>query len=335
MQRVKAGATQGETMALEDAKHEVDTAFTRESRRGMAYENTFGGAVSFLRRSYTKDLAGVDLAITGVPFDQSVTNRPGTRLGPRAIREASALQVFDPPYGWGFSPLEEFGIVDYGDLAFDYARVPDFPAALTDHVRGILAAGAGCIALGGDHSISLPILRAQAERHGPLSLLQFDAHTDTWADDDPMRIDHGTMFYKAVQEGLIAPARSAQVGIRTENPDTLGFHILDARSVHEAGPAATAMRIRDILGDHPVYLSFDIDGLDPAYAPGTGTPVWGGLTSAQAAIMLRDLAGINLVGGDVVEVSPPFDPSGATAIAGAHVAMELVCLYCWRRREAR
>ena len=321
-------------MALEDAKHEVDTAFTRESRRGMAYENTFGGAVSFLRRSYTKDLAGVDLAITGVPFDQSVTNRPGTRLGPRAIREASALQVFDPPYGWGFSPLEEFDIVDYGDLAFDYARVPDFPAALTDHVRGILAAGAGCIALGGDHSISLPILRAQAERHGPLSLLQFDAHTDTWADDDPIRIDHGTMFYKAVQEGLIAPARSAQVGIRTENPDTLGFHILDARNVHEAGPAATAMRIRDILGDHPVYLSFDIDGLDPAYAPGTGTPVWGGLTSAQAAIMLRDLAGINLVGGDVVEVSPPFDPSGATAIAGAHVAMELVCLYCWRRRQA-
>ncbi len=321
-------------MALEDAKHEVDTAFTRESRRGMAYENTFGGAPSFLRRSYTKDLAGVDLAVTGVPFDQAVTNRPGTRLGPRAIREASAMQVFDAPYGWGFSPLEEFAIVDYGDVAFDYARVPDFPAALGDHVRSILAAGAGCIALGGDHSISLPILRAHAERHGPLSLLQFDAHTDTWADDDPMRIDHGTMFYKAVKEGLVDPARSVQVGIRTDNPDTLGFHILDARSVHEAGAAATAVRLRDILGEHPVYLSFDIDGLDPAYAPGTGTPVWGGLTSAQASIILRDLAGLNLVGGDVVEVSPPFDPTGATAIAGAHVAMELVCLYCWRRRMA-
>ena len=318
-------------MALEDAGHEVDTALTRDGHRGRSYENTFGGTLSFLRRSYTKDLAGVDLAITGVPFDQAVTNRSGARLGPRAIREASALQVFDPPYGWGFDPLEEFAIVDYGDVAFDYARVPDFPAALTGHLRTILASGSGCIALGGDHSISLPILRAYAERHGPLSLLQFDAHTDTWADDNPLRIDHGTMFYKAVKEGLVDPARSVQVGIRTENPDTLGFHIFDARYVHEAGSAATALKIRDILGDNPVYLSFDIDGLDPAFAPGTGTPVWGGLSSAQAAIMLRDLAGINLVGGDVVEVSPPFDPTGATAIAGAHVAMELVCLYCWRR----
>ncbi|MBC7138772.1 MAG: agmatinase [Defluviimonas sp.] len=318
-------------MALEDARTQVDLAFTRPETRGLAFENAFGGATSFLRRRYSKDLAGVDLAITGVPFDQAVTHRPGARFGPRAIREASTLQAFDAPHGWGFDPLSRFGIVDYGDLAFDYAKVADFPDALSAHIRGILAAGPGTIALGGDHSITLPILRAYAERFGPLSLLQFDAHSDTWADDDMARIDHGTMFYKAVKLGLIDPARSVQVGIRTDNPDTLGITILDAREVHERGVAAAVERIRAILGDHPVYLTFDIDALDPAFAPGTGTPVWGGLASWQVAAMLRDLAGINLVGGDVVEVSPPYDPTGATAIAGAHVAHELLALYCWRR----
>jgi len=208
----------------------------------------------------------------------------------------------------------------------------DFPEALTNHIRGILAGGAASIALGGDHYITYPILKAYAEKFGPLSLLQFDAHTDTWADDEPNRIDHGTMFYKAVKDGLIDPKRSVQVGIRTENPDTLGFNIIDAREVHETGPVAVAQRIRDILGNHPTYLTFDIDGLDPAFAPGTGTPVWGGLTSGQASIILRDIAGINLVGGDVVEVSPPFDTTGATAVAGAHIALELICLWGWTRR---
>ncbi|MBN2905843.1 MAG: agmatinase [Rhodobacteraceae bacterium] len=320
-------------MALEDAKTQVDTAITRKGRRGLAYENAFGGVTSFLRRTLTKDLTGVDLAITGVPFDQAVTNRPGTRLGPRAIREASALQAFDAPYGWGYSPLELFDIVDYGDLAFDYAAVAEFPAVLQAHIAGILAAGAGCIALGGDHSISLPILRAHAAVHGPLALVQFDAHTDTWADDDPTRIDHGTMFGKAVHEGLIDPARSVQIGIRTDNPDTMGITVLDAPFVHEHGPTATVMRIKEVVGQAPAYLSFDIDALDPAFAPGTGTPVWGGLSSAQAAAMLRGLRGLNIVGADVVEVSPPFDPTGITAIAGAHVAMELICLWGWNKRE--
>jgi len=318
-------------MALEDARQQVDMAFTRPDLRGMSYENTFGGATSFLRRRFTKDLAGVDLAILGVPFDQSVTNRPGTRLGPRAIREASALQAFDAPYGWPFNPLEEFAIADTGDLPFDYAMVPDFPDALTAHVRAILAAGPGTVALGGDHYISLPILRAYAEKFGPLALIQFDAHTDTWVDDDLTRIDHGTMFYKAVKLGLIDVARSVQIGIRTDNPDTLGITVIDARAVHETGAAAVAARVRAIVGDAPAYLTFDIDALDPAFAPGTGTPVWGGLASWQAAAILRDLAGINLVGGDVVEVSPPFDTTGATAIAGAHVATELTCLYFWNR----
>ena len=319
-------------MALEDAKSAVDTAFTRKGLRGYAFENAFGGATSFLRRTYTKDLTGAQLAITGVPFDQAVTHRTGARFGPRAIREASALQPYDPPYGWPTNPLEEMAIVDYGDLAFDYAKVADFPDALTDHIRTILAAGPGTITLGGDHYITYPILKAYAEKFGPLGVIHFDAHSDLWPDDDLSRIDHGTFFYKAVKTGLIDAKRSVQIGIRTTTDDYLGVQFIDARVVHEKGTAAAVAKAKAIVGNQPTYVTFDIDALDPAYAPGTGTPVWGGLHSWQAAAMLRDLAGINMVGGDVVEVSPPYDTTGATAIAGAHVAYELICLYHWTRQ---
>ena len=210
-------------MALEDAKSQVDTAFTRDGLKGLSNENTFAGATSFLRRTYTKDLTDVDVAVTGVPFDQAVTNRPGTRLGPRAIRAASSLQAPDAPYGWGFDVMSEFAIADYGDMAFDYAVMADAPAAIEAHIAGILDQGAGCITLGGDHFISLPIMRAHVAKHGPLALLQFDAHGDTWADDDPVRVDHGTWVYKAVKEGLIDVEHSIQVGIRTSNPDPLDF----------------------------------------------------------------------------------------------------------------
>ena len=319
-------------MGLEDAANEVDVAFTRAEPRGLAYENVFAGVPSFLRRKLTKDLAGIDLAITGVPFDQSVTHRPGTRFGPRALREASTLQAGDPPYGWGFDPLGEFAIADYGDMAFDYAKVVEVPGLIERHAASILDQGAACLTLGGDHSITLPLLRAHVARHGPLALVQFDAHSDTWVDDDPARVDHGTFVYKAVQEGLIDVDRSVQIGIRIANDSALGITRLDARWVHEKGAAATANAVKDIVGDAACYLTFDIDGLDPAYAPGTGTPVWGGLTTAQTAIILRDLAGINLVGADVVEVSPPFDHANITAVAGAHVGYELICLWAWNRR---
>ncbi len=319
-------------MSLEDAKTQIDHAFTREDFKGPSFENVFAGAASFLRRKYSKDLSGVDIAVTGLPFDQAVTNRPGTRLGPRAIREASLLQPCDAPYGWGYDVLSEFAIADFGDMAFDYARPDLVPGLIKDHVAGILAQGSACVVLGGDHSVTYGCLRAHAEKHGPLSVIQFDAHTDTWADDDAGRVDHGTFMYKAAKEGVVVPEHSAQIGIRTDNPDTIGFNILDARAVHRQGPEAIAQQIKDIVGDNPCYITFDIDALDPAYAPGTGTPVWGGLTSAQAAVMLRDLAGINMVGGDVVEVSPPFDTTGATAIAAAHVATELLCLWGWTRR---
>ena len=319
-------------MALEDAKTQVDQAFTRDSLRGLSFENAFGGATSFLRRRYTKDLTGVDVAVTGIPFDQAVTHRPGSRFGPRAIREASTLQAFDAPYGWGYDPLSVMDVVDYGDMAFDYAMVRDVPGRIEAHLGTILDAGAAPVTFGGDHFITLPILRAVAARRGPVALIQFDAHSDTWVDDDPERIDHGTFLYKAIREGLVDPSASVSVGIRTDNPDTMGVTILDAPSVHRDGVEATLARMRAVVGDRPCYLTFDIDALDPAFAPGTGTPVWGGLASWQAAALMRGLAGIDLIGGDVVEVSPPYDTTGATAIAGAHVALELIALFGWSRR---
>ncbi|MBS0124217.1 agmatinase [Thetidibacter halocola] len=319
-------------MSLEDAKRQIDHAFTREDLKGPSFENVFAGATSFLRRRYTKDLAGIDIAVTGLPFDQAVTNRPGTRLGPRAIREASQLQPCDAPYGWGFDVLSEFAIADYGDMAFDYAMPSEVPERIRAHVAGILGQGAACIALGGDHSVTLGCLRAHAGKHGPLSVIQFDAHTDTWADDDFARVDHGTFLYKAAKEGTVVPERSVQIGIRTDNPDPLGFHILDAPFVHDNGPAVVAQRVKEIVGDAPCYVTFDIDALDPAFAPGTGTPVWGGLASHQAAAILRGIAGVNMVGGDVVEVSPPFDSAAITAVAGAHVATALLCLWAYARR---
>ena len=315
-------------MALEDAKNEVDRAITAKDLKGLAFENAFSGVCSFLRRRYAKDLTGVDLAITGIPFDQAVTNRPGTRLGPRAIRAASSLMPFDPPHGWnGYSPLEALAMVDYGDMAFDYADPADVPDRIQAHIAGILDAGAAAITLGGDHAITLPILRAHAAKHGPLALIQIDAHTDTWPDDNAARIDHGTFCYTAVKEGLIDVAASTHIGIRTVVEDNLGIDIIDAETVGARGAAAVAAAVRDKVGTRPVYLSFDIDALDPAFAPGTGTPVWGGLSSREAAVLLRGLRGIDLVGGDVVEVSPPFDHADITAVAGAHVAMELICLW--------
>ena len=315
-------------MALEDAKSQTDLAFTRDELRGLAYENAFSGATSFMRRRYTKDLTGVDLAVTGVAFDQAVTHRTGTRFGPRAIREASTLQPYDPPFEMGRDPLSELSIIDYGDLAFDYAHTPSFPGLLQNHIATILAAGVGTVTLGGDHFITLPILRAYAEKFGPLSVVQFDAHSDLWADDNMERIDHGTFMYKAVKLGLVDTSRSLQIGIRTDCDDYLGMEYVSARTVHEKGIEHVVDIARAKLGDHATYVTFDIDALDPAFAPGTGTPVWGGLHSWQAEALMRGLHGINFVGGDIVEVSPAFDHGNITAVAGAHVAMELCGLYC-------
>ncbi len=304
-----------------------DGAFRRKSLYGSGIENTYSGALSFLRRNYTRELAGVDIAVSGIPLDLATTFRPGARLGPAAIRAASVQLAELKPYPWGFDPFERLAVIDYGECWFDAHNPHTITESIVEHARTILASDAKMLTLGGDHYISYPLLIAHAEKYGkPLSLIHFDAHCDTWPDDSDDSLNHGTMFYKAVKDGLIDPATSVQVGIRTWNDDYMGVNILDAAWVHAHGAAAAVEKILSIVGERPTYLTFDIDCLDPACAPGTGTPVAGGLSSAQALAIVRGMGPANLVGMDVVEVSPPFDHSEITALAAAHVALDLLCV---------
>ena len=312
------------------AKELTDLAITRESLYGMTEEPTYSGITSFLRRRYTRDLTGVDVAVTGVPYDLATTNRPGTRLGPRGIRAASTIMAWgDAVDGWNFDPFKDLAVVDVGDCNFDPGRPEQVPEAIYQHARGILNEDVALLSLGGDHFISYPLLRAHAEKHGPLSLIHFDAHCDTWEDEEG-RIDHGTMFYHAAKEGIVDAAHSVQVGMRTFNVDSHGYQVYDADWVHENGAKATIDVIKETVGNRPCYLTFDIDCLDPAFAPGTGTPVIGGLSTQQARKILRGLAGINIVGMDLVEVAPAYDVSEITALAGATLALDMLCLYAKR-----
>lgn len=311
-------------------KYSGDNALTRKTLYGTIPEPTYAGAVSFMRRKYTRELQGVDLAVTGVPLDTATTNRPGARFGPRAVRAASTIMSWERPYGMEFDPFDKLAVIDYGDCYFDFGRPETVPAAIREHAQGIIDQGPGLLSIGGDHFVAYPLLQAHAKKFGaPLALLHFDAHSDTWADEQG-RIDHGTMFFHAAKEGLVDPNVSAQIGLRTHNPDTLGFAVLDAPWVHQNGVKATVDAIRDRIGMRPVYLTFDIDCLDPSVAPGTGTPVCGGLSSYQAMSILRGLRGLNVVGMDIVEVAPAYDVGEITALAAAHLAMEMVCLYASR-----
>ena len=307
-----------------------DNAITRDSLYGTTPEPTYAGALSFMRRKYTRELDGVDVVVTGVPLDTATTNRPGARFGPRAVRAASSIMAWEKSYGMEFDPFDKLAVIDYGDCFFDHGRPETIPAAIEEHASKIISQGPALLAMGGDHFISYPLLKAHVAKHGgPLSLVHFDAHSDTWPDEGP-RVDHGTMFHHAAKEKLVDPARSVQIGLRTTNEDTMGFNVLDAPWVHEKGAAAVAERVRGIVGDSQVYLTFDIDCLDPSYAPGTGTPVCGGLSSYQALEILRGLAGINVIGMDVVEVAPAYDVGEITALAAAHIAMEMLYLYASR-----
>ncbi len=308
-----------------------DLAFVDPKTHGSVSEPTYGGVLSFLRRRYTRDLEGVDVAVSGVPLDLATTNRPGARFGPAGIRAASAMIAFARPDGLDFDPLDRLAVADYGDCLFDFGRPERVPDQIEAHAKAILDTGTSMLTLGGDHFISYPLLKAHAAVHGTLSLLHFDAHSDTWFDASE-RIDHGTMFYHAAKNGLVDPSRSVQVGLRTYNKDTHGFNILDARWVHDNGPEAVAAEIRRILGDRKVYLTFDIDCLDPAFAPGTGTPVCGGLTTAQAIAIFRGLAGIDVIGMDLVEVAPAYDVGQITALAGATLAAEYLGLLAHNKK---
>ena len=308
-----------------------DHAIHRTGHRGYEPEATYGGVLSFMRRRYTRELEGVDVAVTGIPLDLATTFRPGARLGPAAVR-AATVQLNEKIHPWGFGPCDHLSIVDYGDCALEHHRPATIVPSIVAHARAVIERGTTLLSLGGDHFITWPLLRAHAATHGPLSLIHFDAHCDTWADDAPDSLNHGTMFYKAVREGLIDPKRSVQVGIRTWNDDFMGLTVLGADWVHGHGTKATAERVLDIVGRAPAYLTFDIDCLDPAFAPGTGTPVPGGLSSAQALDVLRRLVPANLVGMDVVEVAPAYDHADITAIAAAHIAAEMLCVLAAQRR---
>ncbi len=307
----------------------TDLAFTRESPYGTQAEPTYSGALSFLRRNYSKDLAGVDVAVVGIPFDTATTNRPGTRFGPRAIRQASASLAWCRPYSWSFDPLDRLNVIDYGDLYFDHGRPELVPDAIRAGIATLVEAGVMPLALGGDHFIAYPMLQALAAKHGALSLIHFDAHSDTWEDSDG-RIDHGTMFFHAAKQGIVDPARSIQLGLRTFNAETHGFEVRDANWMHAHGIDATIAAIRARVGAHACYVSFDIDFLDPAYAPGTGTPVVGGFSTQDALRLVRGLAGMHVIGADVVEVSPPYDHADITALAGASIAHELLAVIASR-----
>jgi len=301
--------------------------------QAMIHGVDYLGELSFGRRRYTRDLDGVDIAVVGIPFDAGTVNRPGARFGPRAIREQTTLVGAYPwgIYPWDFNVFDRCEVVDYSDVA----SVAGYPDRMVEAVRravdGILAAGVSVLSLGGDHMVAYPLLESHAARHGPLALIHFDAHSDTWGMGDDL--NHGTWGYLATQRGLVDPARSVQVGMRSPNPETLGFTVIEANPLLAAPMEDTAQRIRTIVGEGPAYLTFDIDFLDPAFAPGTGTPVCGGPTTHQARALLHGLAGMRIVGADLVEVAPPYDPAGVTALAGATLAYDLLSLLALGREH--
>ena len=314
-------------------KPPIDHAFRTETLKGGAADPTYAGALSFMRRKYSRDLTGVDLAILGIPLDVTVTNRPGARFGPQAIRRASAIMDGDPQYPFGFDIFEDIAAVDYGDVALDPHNPLTLPETIEREARAILDADVHLFALGGDHFITWPLLKAHAAKHGPLALVQFDAHQDTWPDDGK-KLSHGTFVARAVREAIINPDRSIQIGIRTQATEECGIEVVAAYDAHRLSAIELAERIGNRVGDTRAYLTFDIDCLDPAFAPGTGTPVAGGLSSAQALMILAGLGGVDFVGGDVVEVSPPYDHADITAIAAAAVAQHYIGLLAAKRHSS-
>lgn len=311
------------------ASRTIDNAFTAKTNRGAASDPTYAGALSFMRRRFTKNLKDVDVAVLGIPFDAAVSNRPGARFGPQAIRRASAIFDNDPQYPFARDLFEEMAVIDYGDILLDYGNHQKTPALIEKEAAKIIGSGAYLLALGGDHFVTWPLLKAHAARHGPLALVHFDAHQDTW-DDDGKRIDHGSFVCRAAREGVIDPHHSIQIGIRTEAPEDFGIRIIHGYDVEDMSAQAIADAILSRVGDKPCYLTFDIDCLDPAFAPGTGTPVAGGPSSARILSVLRKLGALNICGSDVVEVAPAYDHSDITAIAGATVAMYMLGLRAQR-----
>lgn len=292
----------------------------------MAAVPTYALPPTFL--ATTRADAGAAICVAGIPFDLGTTNRSGARFGPQAIRQASRMLVDGAHPGRWRDPAE-LSLADIGNFALALGDIAESLAAIADQARGI----GHLVALGGDHTVTLALLRALARRTGPLALVHFDAHVDTWPDGFGQPLSHGSVFYHAITEGLIEPRRTVQIGIRSPVPKAVfdwtlgqGVTILSAEAVHETGPASIAARVKEVVGDAPAYLSFDIDVLDPAFAPGTGTPEIGGLATWQAQAILRRLDRLAFRGMDVVEVAPPYDVAEITALAAASMAWEYLML---------
>jgi agmatinase/guanidinopropionase len=294
----------------------------------------FAGIATFGRQPHTRELTGVDVAVVGVPYDGATSYRSGTRFGPRAIREQSLLL-------WGYNnalqvaPFDKLKVIDYGDVDVVPVDVAETHAAVEREVGRLLSAGCRVVTLGGDHSIALPLLRAHHRKYGPLAVVHFDAHPDTWDEEFPGRkVSHGTPFKRAIEEGLMDLNAYVQIGIRGPTPAAhdyddsrrLGARMITLEEALSLGTDGVIAEVRRLVGERPFYLTFDIDAVDPAFAPGTGTPEVGGFSSREALQMVRGLRGLNLVGCDLVEVSPPFDSQGITAILAANLAFEFLSM---------
>jgi guanidinopropionase len=293
----------------------------------------FGAIPTFMRLPHVTDPSQVDIALIGVPWDGGTTNRAGARHGPREIRNMSSF-MRKVHHVSRIAPYQLARVADLGDAPVNPIDLMDSLARIERFFAKVHAAGALPLSAGGDHLVTLPIFRAIA-KHRPIGMIHFDAHSDT--NDSYFggnRFTHGTPFRRAVEEGLLDPKRVVQIGIRGSIYDPTdmdfaeqsGMRVIYIEEFTELGVEKTVAEARRVAGDGPTYISFDVDGLDPIYAPGTGTPEIGGLTTREAQAILRGLQGLNLVGGDVVEVSPPFDPSGNTALVGATMMFEILCL---------
>ncbi len=291
------------------------------------------GMPTFMRRPVAETAEGLDIALIGVPFDGGVTNRPGARHGPREMRDASTM-TRAIHHVTQIDPFELCSMADIGDVPF--TAVYDLEATVNEieaFFAEVKAAGAAPLTAGGDHSITYPILKALAT-DGPVGLVHIDAHTDTWDAFQGSKYHHGAPFRRATEAGAIDPRRTVQIGIRgAQNISDgwdysldSGMRVIFMEEVTSMGIDAVIEEARNVVGKGPVYISFDVDGLDPVYAPGTGTPEIGGLTTIEGQALIRGMRGLNIIGGDVVEVAPPFDPSGNTAIVGATLMYEILCV---------
>lgn len=299
----------------------------------------FAGIRSFARLPHTRDLSGVDVAIVGVPFDTGVTYRIGARFGPAAVREMSAmLRPYHPSLD--VDVYEVLSVIDYGDVPVVPGYIEESYARIEAGLLPLIERGVVPLAIGGDHSITLAELRAVAKRYGSVGFVQFDSHTDTWDEYWGKKYTHGTPFRRAVEEGLIDTRRAIQVGMRgslygpadLDQSRELGFEVWTTDDIRRTGLGAVIEAVRRRVGRGPVFVSFDIDFLDPVYAPGTGTPEVGGFTTREAQELLRGLVGVDIVAADVVEVLPAYDPSGVTALAAANLLFELLAVIAVQRR---